>query len=240
MRTALFLVAWMGAIGFAPAYASDHTDDLVVTLDPSADLTDLYAWVSTDLATSTSTLNVVLNIRGIPSSSILYAVHIDSLATYGTETSTNAQLTAVCEFPNDTEVQCWLTRPTDTEQLDYSRGNVNTTVRSFAQLSNEPGFTVFAGRRPEIAFFHREGLERAQLQLPPSTDATCRPLGTDVAASVLTGPNTYAEDIVSSVVLGISMTFFENPVLALWAASYENPPPSETDPSDAGVSDAGP
>ncbi len=81
----------------AVVLAADHIDSPAATADPSADITDLYAWMSPDAAM----LNLALGVNPFAggdaqfSDATQYAFHINSSAGYGeAQTETVVQ----CQF----------------------------------------------------------------------------------------------------------------------------------------------
>ncbi len=137
---ALFLSVPMSAV------AADHADSPAVSQDPSADITDVLAWMSPDA----QKLNLVLN---VPSSganarfsdAVQYAFHIERSKSYG-EPGTDTLV--VCTFSADQNVQCWA------GDDEYVTGDAHSTAGIESESQN---LKVFTGRRNDPFYFNFEG-----------------------------------------------------------------------------------
>lgn len=143
-----FLGLAIGAV-LVPAIslAADHIDSPAAVAEPSADITDLYAWMSSDA----SKVNLVLNVSPFAGSdstfsdAVQYVFHVNSSSGYG-EPQTETQI--VCQFDAAGAVECWAGAE------DYVKGDASDdqgivsdsgAMRVFAGLRNDPFFMEFTG-----------------------------------------------------------------------------------------------
>jgi hypothetical protein len=130
----------------ALALAADHIDSPTAINEPSADITDLYAWMSPDA----SDLNLVLNVHpfaGIDaqfSDAVQYVFHINSSGGYG---EAQTETIALCELPAANRIQCWIGDdyvtgdPRDSKGLTSASGK----IKVFAGQRNDPFFMELSG-----------------------------------------------------------------------------------------------
>jgi hypothetical protein len=130
----------------ATALGSDHLDTPTVTVNPRADIGDLYAWMSPDGAR----LNLAMTIVGPTlSENIDYAFHVDSGKQFGTTTATTS---IVCRPTSSNALDC------RAGELDRARGNASGPNG----LRGRNGrFRVFAGRRDDPFFNNVKGTRAA-------------------------------------------------------------------------------
>lgn len=128
--------------------AADHGDSPAATSEPSADITDLYAWMSADA----TKLNLVLGVYtdagpdATFSDAVAYVFSVSSSAGYGAGRQESARV--LCKFlPDGIKVECWLGNeyvvgdPTDPNGI----------------VSDNGGLRVFAGRRDDPFFLEYDG-----------------------------------------------------------------------------------
>jgi len=131
-----------------PALAADHVDSPAAIAEPTADITDVYAWMTHDA----EMLNVVVNVAPFAgnaaefSTATQYAVHIGSSMAYGEE---SMEHTLVCQFYAADKIECWLG---DT----YVEGNPSDAE---GIMSEDGGLRVFAGLRDDPFFFELNGFK---------------------------------------------------------------------------------
>ena len=129
------------------AHASDHLDTPSVTADPSADIADLFAWMSPD----GRRVNLVMTLVGHRFSDRLqYVFHVDSGARFG---ETTASTSIVCRFDAAGVAECWA------GDDDYGHGDAgqpaglegrNRRFRVFAGLRDDPFFNNVKGARAAL------------------------------------------------------------------------------------------
>ena len=129
------------------AQAADHADGPAVTVAPSTDIADVYAWMDG----SAANLNMVMTVypgadRATAkfSSTALYVFNVMSKAS-PTDTSSYAPVTVVCSFDAAQTIQCWA------GDNEYVTGNANTPS---GLVSRSGKFRVFAGPRNDPFFFN--------------------------------------------------------------------------------------
>jgi Domain of unknown function (DUF4331) len=134
----------LGAV--AAASGSDHLDTPTVSVNPRADIGDLYAWMSPDGAR----LNLAITIVGPSlSETIDYAFHIDSGKQFG---ATTATMSIVCRPVSASRIDC------RAGELDRARGDASATS---GLRSLKGRFRVFAGRRDDPFFNNVKGTRAA-------------------------------------------------------------------------------
>jgi hypothetical protein len=147
MKKTICLCGLALAVGIPAAFAADHLDSPTVKDEPTADITDLYSWMSPDAAM----VNIVLNVAPFAgksaqySSAVQYAVHVNSSAGYG-EAQTEA--TIVCQFYKEDAIECWLN---DT----YVVGD---PTKAAGIMSDDGKLKVFAGLRDDPVFLRARWL----------------------------------------------------------------------------------
>lgn len=131
-----------------PALAADHIDSPAATAEPTADITDIYAWMTHDA----EMLNVVVDVAPFAgdaaefSTATQYAIHIGSSMAYGEESTTHM---LVCQFYTQDAIECWLG---DT----YLEGDPSD---SDGIMSEDGSLRVFAGLRDDPFFFELNGFK---------------------------------------------------------------------------------
>jgi hypothetical protein len=141
------------------ARAADHADGAAVKLDPTTDITDVYAWLP-------DATHVALVMDVFPgatttskfSDSALYVFHINAGQAYGDTAPKPAQV--VCQFTggDPAKAQCWAGPLTSPTGVEYVTGDATTA----AGLSSTSGkLTVFAGLRDDPFFFNIHGFKAA-------------------------------------------------------------------------------
>lgn len=127
--------------------AADHRDGSDVRNEPSADINDLYAWMSPDARH----VNLVMTVFPFASSlaefsnSVQYVFHTASADSFGgNERSTDI----ICTFESDQSIDCWIG---DDRRLS---GDASGTA---GLESNDGRVRVFAGPRNDPFFFNLGG-----------------------------------------------------------------------------------
>jgi Domain of unknown function (DUF4331) len=131
-----------------PSRAADHLDPLgIMTVEPTADITDLYAWMSPD----TNKLNLILNVGHSVgaatsfSTAVSYAMHVTSMPSYGSADIKTTQV--ICKSFVAGKIECWA-------GSEYVTGNVGDTL-----TSTSGKMKVFTGRRNDPFFFELVGFQ---------------------------------------------------------------------------------
>ncbi len=156
MRRACVFVA--AALCASPGWAADHLDGTAVMADPSADLTDLYAWTSPDGAR----VNLVLAVFPMAdkasskfSTTVKYVFHLKSWSAYGPKAHLKGARDIVCTFDATQKISCWLVdRNAADKVLEYVTGDAGQVT---GLTSSDGHFSVFAGPRDDPFFFNLDG-----------------------------------------------------------------------------------
>jgi hypothetical protein len=212
----------------ALAHAADHIDAPAATAEPNADITDLYAWMSSDA----EQLNLVLNVHHMAapesafSDAVQYAWHITSTDAFGDAPAEEALL--LCQFYDESNIECWLGSeylvgdPSDPEGITSESGRMR----------------VFAGRRDDPFFFELAGFQEAVEQVqgvassltfdtegcPALDEATSSALVSQLQSGPDGAPasNTFAGSSVLSLAVQLDKTLVDQggPVLGVWASTH--------------------
>jgi hypothetical protein len=220
--------------------AADHGDSPRAMLEPSADITDLYAWMSADA----TKLNLVMGVYSDAgqdatfSDVVTYVFSVSSSAAYGAGNQESTR--AVCKFLDDgVNVECWLGNeyavgdPTDPEGI----------------LSDNGGLRVFAGRRDDPFFLEYVGFNNtvkaaidAVATGAVTVDGQGCPVLTPEQSSDLVGllksgdngapaSNTFAGQSVLALVLQVDKSLVNSggPVLGVSASTHQPAPSDDAD-----------
>jgi hypothetical protein len=214
MNLALLLV------GLTTAQAADHIDGPGAVADPTADITDLFAWTNTNA----TKINLILNVGPFGSAAgfsdaVTYAFHIESTQEYGVP-GTSALVT--CEFYDGVNIECWGPGVYVTGDASDPAGitNADSSLKVFAGPRNDPFFMEFVGFTDAVSTVVGAGI------VP---DGTCPTVDAGTSAALvdlLTGSgspvDTFAGTTVQSLVVQIDKDLVAEggPILAINAATY--------------------
>jgi hypothetical protein len=129
--------------------AADHRDGPAAIADPAADITDIYAWMSTDKTKVTLVMDVYPNAPAgtLFSDQVLYTFDLNSAASFG-GTPTNTKI--ICGFDTAQKITCWV------GSSEMVTGDASAT----AGLTSASAKTkVFAGLRDDPFFFNLTGFK---------------------------------------------------------------------------------
>jgi hypothetical protein len=145
-----------------PARAADHLDSPAVKVDPASDITDVYAWVSSD---KTKTYLVMDVFPAATSSSkfsnaVQYVFHLTSMDAYGEKDATKIkQVNLICTFTADQLASCWV-GPAVTGGISSTTDFVTGQITDKTGLTSTMGkFKLWAGLRDDPFFFNLEGFQ---------------------------------------------------------------------------------
>jgi hypothetical protein len=210
--------------GLGPkADAADHIDSPAAVGDPSADITDVYAWMTPD----GTKLNLILNTFGAAfSDTVQYVFHVTSMSAYG---QSGDEIRIICEFSSDQRAQCWV------GDDEYIAGDASNTA---GLLSESGKVRLFAGSRNDPFYFNLAGF-RATLGIVAGAaasltfdEAGCPALDAPTSTALVTQLSSNAEGGAAadffaplsthSIVLQLDETLVnqDGPVLAVWASTY--------------------
>ena len=203
--------------------AADHIDSPQAAAVPSADITDVFAWMSSDA----SRVNLVMGIgRDVASTfrfsdQVSYVFHTSSRV--GFLSTAKSDVDVICQFDSAQTIQCWA----GTEE--YVAGDASNT----AGLSSGSGrMRVYAGVRNDPLFFNLTGFEAmaaAVQTLAPglSFDAAGCPALTptqagDMQTLLTTGTDDFAGFNIGAIVVSLDKSVLtrSGPMLSVWGATH--------------------
>jgi len=213
----LSLTAACALTGSLQLQAADHVDSPSVVADPSADLTDIFAWMTP----SATEVNLILAVPAAAfSDAVDYVFHIESSAGYG---QAGTQVEVICEFAVDQSVQCWV------GDQDYLEGDASDP----AGLRSRAGrMLAFVGQRNDPFFFNSTGFRNTLAAVSDAAPSlTFDPAGCpilDQATSdaliqeLATGGDAFALGSVQALVLPIDKALIApgGDTVAVWGATH--------------------
>jgi hypothetical protein len=130
--------------------AADHLDSPGAIANPMADITDVFAWNTSDAMK----VNLVMDVSpGDPGTrhfdnTVQYVFHVSSTSAIDSQTRTETKV--ICTFASDTDAQCWV------GTKDYVKGDPSAAG---GMTSADGKVKVFAGRRADPFFFNLNGFK---------------------------------------------------------------------------------
>lgn len=173
-----FLAAIVAAGLTPPAVAADHVDGPTAAADPTADLADLFAWMSDD----TTKVNLVLTLATLEvpeatfSDAVVYAFHVNSSAAYG---EAQTETLVRCAFYDVDRIECWAGDDA------YVDGDPTDPA---GLADGDDRLRVFAGPRSDPFFWNRVGF----FETVAAVKAAAPTLTFDQGCPVLDGPTSTA------------------------------------------------
>ena len=210
--------------------AADHLDGPAASADPTADITDVFAWMSPDAKTVYLIMDVVplATTSSKFSNTVQYVFHTTSRASFGATTFQTVNV--ICTFDNSSPQQtsCWAGN-------EYVHGNASAT----AGISSGSGkLQVFAGLRDDPFFFNLDGFKNAAHTVSTVKgsltydDAGCPALPTNnVVALQLRmaadggSPQDFFRGLnVMAIVIAVDKTIVTpgGPILGVWASTNKS------------------
>ena len=228
----LGLSALAVALFAAPlALAADHQDGPAATADPSADITDVFAWMSSDASKVNLVMDVFPFATGTPqfSNTVQYVFHTSSRPSYGVAAA--GSVNVICTFTTAQVISCWAGD-------EYVTGDASST----SGISSASGkLKVFAGIRNDPFFFNLDGFKATVADVtaakgeltfdsngcPMLDAATSNALVTQLGTAANGGPaqdHFLAANLLASVVqLDKSVLTSGGPLVSVWAATHVAP-----------------
>jgi len=149
---AFILAVTTGAIALR---AADHLDSPAAAADPTADITDVYAWMTPDASKVNLVMDVYANAPATAmfSDQVLYVFHVNSKQSFAATTATETDV--VCGFDATQKVSCWV------GGADYVTGDASVLPGDgggAAGIASADGkVRVFTGLRDDPFFFNLAG-----------------------------------------------------------------------------------
>ena len=240
-------VGVLAAMGIAPlALAADHADGPQASADPTADITDVFAWMSGDMAKVYLVLDVAPNASNQTkfSNTVKYTFHTKTNASFVDVLAAKAPVddtTVTCTFDANQKISCWVIDKTG-KTVDYVNGDASN---SSGLASASTKVKVFAGLRSDPFFFNVDGLKDAEAFVIankgkltfdgsgcPALDPSTSALAVKVLSHSMNGANppvnhfAPGKEGLSGNVLAIAiaidktlLTSNGNPTLGVWAST---------------------
>jgi len=227
----------------ASALAADHADGPGASLDKTADIADLYSWVSPDAATTYFVMDIGKDMHAGDrfSNVVKYVFHTTSMPAYGAAAAQVKSLNIICTFDAGTpqRASCWV------GNKDSIKGNASASggdagaaltsasgkVKMFAGLRDDPfffnftGFTAVADTVNNVA--HADGGTPLTFDTdgcPRGLGATGAALATMLASNPADGgapADTFAPFNTLAIVLAVDTTLVTEggPIVGVWAST---------------------
>jgi hypothetical protein len=203
--------------------AADHADGPATTAEPTADIDDVYTWMSPD----TTDLNLVMTIgRDVPgtfrlSDRVQYVFHTSSRPSFGAQPGPEYNI--ICEAETSGQVRCWAgndiflggdaSNPTGLESPD-------ARLKVFAGVRNDPFFFNLAGLN---TVNRTVGTVAGSLSFDP---AGCPRLDAATAGSLVNTLRTGRDDFLGfeafALVVSIdkSLVTRNGPIVSVWGSTH--------------------
>ena len=136
--------------GGGVGWAADHIDGPQASADPSADITDVFAWMTPDAERVILVMDLVRNadVGSRFSDSVQYVFHTTSRPSFGATPS--GDVPVICQFDPQQRVSCWAGNAAFVTGDASSLSGITSTngrLRVFTGLRNDPFFFNLAGFR---------------------------------------------------------------------------------------------
>jgi len=143
-------VAVVLSCGGGVGWAADHIDGPQASADPSADITDVFAWMTPDAQRVILVMDLVRNadVGSRFSDSVQYVFHTTSQPSFGAAPS--GDVPVICQFDPQQRVSCWAGDAAFVTGDASSLTGITSTngrLRVFTGLRNDPFFFNLAGFR---------------------------------------------------------------------------------------------
>jgi hypothetical protein len=221
------------AITGAPSgFAADHGDVPAAGNDPTADITDLYAWMNDD----GSRLNLALDVSSNAgpaatfSPAVAFAFSISSSRAYGAPQQSTK---LICKFIDTKNIECWLGGeyvvgdPSTPQGISSESGK----MRVYAARRDDPFFLEYTGFSNTIAEAVKQAVA-GQVTFDPTGCATLTPAQQTGLVGLLQHgadgappSNTFAGQAVLALVVQLDKSLVDQggPILGVWASTHAVP-----------------
>ena len=211
-----------------PLWAADHADGPAASADPSADITDAFAWMSPDAAKVYLVMDLVrdASTASMFSDSVQYVFHTTSRGKFGDAPS--AEVDVICLFSATQTIQCWAGK---NEYVTGDASGVNGISSSDGKLR------VFAGLRDDPFFFNLAGFKQTGADVADAASsltfdqAGCPQLDAATAGALVTqlqtapggGPpvDNFADFNVLSIAIAVDKSIVNKsgPIVSVWGST---------------------
>lgn len=205
------------------ARAADHADSPATTAEPTADIDDVYTWMSPDAADLNLAMTIGRNVPGTfrLSDQVQYVFHTTSRATFGA--APGPEVNVICEADVSREIRCWA-------------GNeifLGGDASSPAGIESKDGrMKVFASIRDDPFFFNLTGFRNVAKTVGTvagslSFDAAgCPKLDAATSNLLVTGLRTGKDDFLNfnafAIVVSVdkSIVTRNGPIVSVWGSTH--------------------
>jgi hypothetical protein len=212
-----------GGATFWSLRAADHADGPATTAEPTADIDDVYAWMSPD----TTDLNLVMTIgRDVPASfrlsdRVQYVFHTTSRQSFGAQPG--PEFNIICEAEANGQIRCWAGN-------DIFLGGDASNPAGLE--SRDARLKIFAGVRNDPFFFNLTGLNTVNRTVGTVAGslqfdaASCPRLDAATAGSLVTTLRTGKDDFLGfeafALVVSIDKTLVtrNGPIVGVWGSTH--------------------
>ncbi|HEU4728521.1 MAG TPA: DUF4331 family protein [Kofleriaceae bacterium] len=208
--------------------AADHSDSPMLSTNPMADITDVYAWVAG------ANLNLVMDVSPLDDGThpfdpaVLYVFHVTSKPKLGVGETGGTETRVVLRFASNTSVQAWVTDASGQTTREFVSGDPSGPAGvAHGKLR------VFAGRRSDPFFFNQAGAASGLAELGKNltnvtTTDRCPAISPAEAGTIRTlfstGSDAYASANVMAIVVQINKELVNatmaQPVVGVWASTH--------------------
>jgi len=228
LATVSALAAGVLVLHGAPVRAADHADGPAASADPSADITDVFAWMSADASRVYLLMDLVRNASATSkfSDSVQYVFHTTSRPAFGGAAA--AEVDVICTFNAAQKIQCWAGKDT------YVTGDASNAS---GIVSADGKLKVFAGLRDDPFFFNLAGFKQTGKVVAHAASALtfdtagCPQLDAATATALVTqlqtapdgGPavDNFARFNVLSIAVSVDKTILAKggPIVGVWGST---------------------
>jgi hypothetical protein len=213
--------------GPVAALAADHGDSPTARTnsEPTADITDLYAWMTADA----SKLNLVVGVYtdapddAVFSDAVIYQFAVSSSDTFGADQESTL---ITCKFIDGTNIECWAGNDYVVGDPSVPEGIASGGLRVFAGLRDDPFFLEYVGFSNAIALANEAApdLEFDGDGCPILDAATSQALVTRLTSGNdgARASNTFAGQNVLALVVQVDKSIVDGagPILGVSASTY--------------------
>jgi hypothetical protein len=215
--------------GAPSGFAADHGDVPAAGNDPTADITDLYAWMNDD----SSRLNLALDVSSNAgpgatfSPAVAFAFSISSSNSFGGPQQSEK---LICKFIDTTNIECWLRGEYVVGNPNVPQGIVSTSgkLRVYAARRDDPFFLEYIGFSNTITAAVQAAVA-GQVMFDTQGCATLTPAQQTALVGLLTHgdkgappSNTFAGQAVLALVVQVDKSLVNagGPILGVWASTH--------------------
>jgi hypothetical protein len=224
----IFALALASILAGGASRAADHVDGPAASADPSADITDIFAWMSPDAKRVYLVMNLVRNATAASkfSDSVQYVFHTTSRANFGATPS--PEVNVICTFNAAQRIECWVGNEayvTGDASVPDGISSADGKLRVFAGLRDDPFFFNLGGFRAasEIVAGAAGSLTFDPAGCPALDATTSTALVTQLETAPGGGPavDNFSRLNVLSIALSIDKSLLtkNGPIIAVWGST---------------------